>query len=148
MKSAGCESIHIGVESGSPKVFKSLNKGISFDQTIEACKLIKNSGIKLKAFFMVGLPGETEEDIKQSMSLVQELEPYEAILQIYVPYPRTKLFQQIAQENDMAEFYDWYCFYKARVNYRMLSLPPSKFDALLEEFFQLVENINRRSNVY
>ena len=99
---------------------------------------------------MVGLPTETEEDIKKSMALLDRIEPYEAILHIYVPYPNTKLYNYI-NENvcNIASFYNWNDFYKAKINYQMINeIPQNRFDILLEDFFSLVEKINEKNKVY
>jgi len=150
MREAGCDSIHIGIESGSNRMLKLLGKKTTVEQILRKCKLINDLGIKIKAFFMVGMPSEKEEDLIESINIVQKIEPYEAILQIYVPYPRTKLWKYIEQNyGDPSTFYDWINFSKAKVNYSMFpDIQPQRFDSLLEEFFEVVENINKTNQVY
>jgi len=150
IKRAGCSSIHLGIESGSDKILKLLGKGTTVERIKGKCKLINEMGLELKAFFMVGIPFETEEDINKSMVLLRKIKPYEAILQIYVPYPNTKLYQYI-NENvcDIKDFYDWNHFCKAKINYQMMhSISPGRLDALIEDFFNLVEDINEKNHVY
>ncbi len=99
---------------------------------------------------MVGMPTETEDDIKKSISLLKKIEPHEAILQIYVPYPKTKLYDYINKNVcDITGFYNWNDFYKAKINYQLINkIPPKRFDMLIEDFFNLVEEINEKNKVY
>ncbi|RZB29322.1 MAG: hypothetical protein AEth_01290 [Candidatus Argoarchaeum ethanivorans] len=150
MKKAGCDSIHLGIESGSDRILKLLGKKTTVSQIETKARLINDAGLKLKAFFMVGMPTETEEDIKKSMELLKKIEPHEAILQIYVPYPNTKLYDYI-NENicNIASFYNWSNFYKAKINYQMIGeIHQKRFDTLLKNFFNLVEEINEENKVY
>jgi anaerobic magnesium-protoporphyrin IX monomethyl ester cyclase len=96
MKKAGCSSIHLGIESGSDKILKLLGKGTTVEKIEKKCGLINEIELKVQAFFMIGMPTETEDDIKKSMALLKKIEPYEAILQIYVPYQNTKLYKYIS----------------------------------------------------
>ncbi len=65
MKEAGCVQIDYGVESGSEKVLKILQKDITPDQVIRAFKITKEVGIQRFASFILGTPGEKMEDIKK-----------------------------------------------------------------------------------
>ena len=150
MKKAGCNAIHLGIESGSDKILKLLGKGTTVEKIEKKCRLISEMELKLQAFFMIGMPTETEKDIKKSMALLKKIEPYEAILQIYVPYPNTELYEYI-NENicDIINFYDWNEFFKAKINYQIIDrISPKRFDTLIEDFFNLVEDINEKNNVY
>ena len=150
MKKAGCDSIHLGIESGSNRILDLLGKKTNIEKIEEKCKFINESGIKLKAFLMVGIPTETENDIINTMELLKKIRPYEAILQIYVPYPSTKLYDYV-NENicDITNFYNWNDFFKAKINYEMIDeIYQKKFDDLIEEFFALVEEINEKNEVY
>lgn len=150
MQRAGCDSIHLGIESGSDRILRLLGKKTTVDEIEKKSKIINDLGFKLKAFFMVGLPTETENDIRKSMSLLKKIKPHEAILQIYVPYPKTRLYNYINENiGNITSFYNWSEFYKAKINYQMINKIPSKrFDILIEDFFNLVEEINEKNTVY
>ncbi|MBT9164997.1 MAG: 2-hydroxyethylphosphonate methyltransferase [candidate division WS2 bacterium] len=60
---AGCNVIKVGVETGSEKILKATKKGITFEQVRSAAKLFNKHNIFWSAYFMIGLPQETEEDI-------------------------------------------------------------------------------------
>ncbi len=73
MKDAGCGLIHLGVESGIQQSLDYLGKNITIEEIRESVKICKQVGIKTLAFFLFGLPGETDEDRKQTFEFIKEL---------------------------------------------------------------------------
>src|SRR3990167_11516534 len=73
MGKAGCDRIHFGVESGNPRVVKEMNKGVSIKQVEDAFRLCKKYKIKTLAYFMLGNPTETFEDVKDTLRLSQKI---------------------------------------------------------------------------
>lgn len=92
MKKAGCELIHYGVETGSERILKLIDKGISLETIRKGMKLTHDAGIKTACFFMFGFPGETMEDMDETLNFAKELNPTYASFHIWTPYPKTKLF--------------------------------------------------------
>jgi len=125
MKKAGCEFIDLGVESGSDRILKNIKKNITVAQAIEAVKVIKKAGIGLKIFIMHGLPGETCQDIRQtvflSRYLCHKLKADGATQGITIIYPGTEL-EQIAK--DLGTFpkdFSWSKYYFRDKNYPPLT---------------------------
>ena len=75
MKRAGCYTISYGVESGDPEVLKNANKGYTLNDVEKTFRLTRKHGIKILAFFMLGLPGENEQTIEKSIRLALKLDP-------------------------------------------------------------------------
>lgn len=94
MKKAGCNVIKLGIETGSKRILEETKKGVTLDQMRRAAKLLNKHGIFWSGYFMVGLPTETEEDIKKTYEFMKELNPYYAGLGVYNPFPQTELFEQ------------------------------------------------------
>jgi len=92
LKEANCERIHYGVEAGSPKVLKELNKRITIRQAKNAFGWTKQAGIDTLAYFMIGNPQEGEKEIKASIKLMKQLEPDFVHITILTPFPATKLY--------------------------------------------------------
>ncbi len=94
MKKAGCNSIALGIETGSERILKETDKGITFEQVVRAAKLLNKHRMFWSGYFMIGLPTETEEDIEQTLAFLARVNPYYAGIGVYNPFPRTKLFDQ------------------------------------------------------
>lgn len=98
LKSANCERIHYGVEAGTEKILKVLKKGITLEQAKEAFKMTKEAGISTLAYFMIGAPTETRQDILQTIEFAKALEPDFAHITILTPFPATALYNQGLKE--------------------------------------------------
>jgi len=94
MKKAGCNSIAVGIESGSKRILEETDKGITFPQILKAAKLLNKHSMFWSGYFMIGLPTETEEDIDKTLRFLERVNPFYAGLGVYNPFPRTKLFDQ------------------------------------------------------
>jgi len=91
MKKAGLSKINYGVETGSPKVAKNIDKHLNLDTLKKTIKMTKKLGIEVLAFFMIGNPGETKKTIQQSIALAKELKPTTTLWSIAQILPGTKL---------------------------------------------------------
>jgi radical SAM superfamily enzyme YgiQ (UPF0313 family) len=75
MRRAGLAAVYLGVESGSQGVLDRLHKGITVDQTRQAFAWCREFGVKTAASVIVGTPGETAQDLQQTLALISELSP-------------------------------------------------------------------------
>lgn len=98
MKEAGCERIHFGVETGNPRVVKELQKGTSIEQVEKAFDLCKKYNVKTLAYFMMGNPTETMEDIKDTLALSRRIKPDFMQMTILSPFPATQIYLRALQE--------------------------------------------------
>lgn len=89
---AGCSRIHFGVESGSDKTLKTVKKNITTAQAIDAFKLAKSFGIETLAYFMIGLPGETIDDMRETMDFSRKLDAGYSQFSVTVPYAGTEIY--------------------------------------------------------
>ncbi|HIH13861.1 MAG TPA: radical SAM protein [Nanoarchaeota archaeon] len=93
MKEAGCWKILLGIESGNQKSLNLLRKGITLNQIEETVKNCRNLGIETDGFFMIGIPGETKEDAKNTINFAKRLKLDFAQFYICTPYPGTYLYE-------------------------------------------------------
>lgn len=98
MKEANCERIHYGVEAGTSKILKVLQKGITLDQAIRTFRMTKEVGISTLAYFMIGSPQEKKEDILETIRFAKELDPDFVHITIFTPFPATALYKSGLQE--------------------------------------------------
>jgi len=92
MKRAGCECIQLGVESGAPRILSRLGKGITPEQVERASELIRKVGINLSIYLISDVPGESEEDLKQTVALIRRIAPDDGYVSPLAYFPGTKLF--------------------------------------------------------
>lgn len=92
MKRSGCECIQLGVESGSPRILRQLNKNIAPAQIERACAIIRKAGINLSIYLISDIPGETDEDLRQTIDLVRRIRPDDGYISRLAFYPGTQLF--------------------------------------------------------
>ncbi|OQY14044.1 MAG: hypothetical protein B6I30_01800 [Desulfobacteraceae bacterium 4572_187] len=105
MSSAGACGFYFGVESGSQRVLDFLKKDITVEQTRNAFKLCHEFGIKMAASVVVGVPTETEAELKQTIRLLKEIKPTITWFNIFVGIPNSKLYQYTIA-NKLYEFID------------------------------------------
>lgn len=105
MKKAGCQMIGFGVESGSNKILEGINKQITTQDAIHTFHKANKIGIKTRTFFIVGLPGETNEDFKESIQLAYKLKPTFLWAAIFLPLPGSILFKKLSKQKDFT--IDW-----------------------------------------
>lgn len=95
MRRAGCYRVYYGVESGSARILKAINKGVTPEQIKRAFKLTHEAGIQPCAFLMVGNPGEDESTIDETIELVNEIKPATTpIIGLTQILPSTHLYEQ------------------------------------------------------
>lgn len=92
LKGVGCRRIHLGVEASSDRILEKLRKGITVAQVEEAFRCAKDVGIETLAYFIIGSPGETVNDILRTIEFAKKLNPDYCHFAIMTPYPATPLY--------------------------------------------------------
>ena len=108
MKKAGCVRLSFGVESGSPKVLKTISKVITPERAIKAYKMVHKYGIKAAGTFMVGNPGDNEETINETIRLMDKIDivgPDTISTSLTTVYPGTALYQLSKQKGLLTDDY-------------------------------------------
>ncbi len=75
MKRAGCHQAYIGFESGNQKILDSVNKRETLEQMSNGAKVLKQAGIDISAGFIIGLPGETDETVSETIEFAKKIRP-------------------------------------------------------------------------
>ena len=102
---AGCENAWMGAESGSQKILDDMDKGTTVKQIYESTQLLKKHGIHPSFFIQFGYLGETKEDIKKTIDMINELLPYEIGISVSYPLPGTLFYEKV--KTDLKEKTNW-----------------------------------------
>jgi radical SAM superfamily enzyme YgiQ (UPF0313 family) len=94
MKRAGCECIQLGVESGSPRILSRLGKTITPAQVEHAAGLIRQVGINLSIYLIADVPGETEDDLRETIELIKRIRPDDGYVSSLAYFPGTRMFEK------------------------------------------------------
>jgi anaerobic magnesium-protoporphyrin IX monomethyl ester cyclase len=93
MRKAGCIQISYGVESGSEKIRRFLNKKITTDKIENAFAMTVNYGILPRAYFIYGCPGENRETVQETIDLIKKIKPLVIHFFVLSLFPGTQLYE-------------------------------------------------------
>ncbi len=94
MKESGCVEVGLGIESGSQRILDIVEKGELVEQHMKAIEMCKKVGIRVKGFFILGLPGENKESIEQTINFLKESNVDDFDMTIFTPYPGSKIYKE------------------------------------------------------
>lgn len=98
MAQAGNFMIAWGIESGSEVILRHAHKGAYPDKAERALRWARQAGIMNWGYFIIGLPGETEDTIRQSIDFAKKLPLDIALFHVAAPYPGTPFFFEVMRE--------------------------------------------------
>lgn len=147
MKESGCEFITLGIESGNNEILEKIRKGITIEEVLKACAIIKKHNIGLGAFFMVGFPWETEETLKDTLEAIRKVNADQTIYSIFMPYPGTEAFEYCKEKGLIPEHFDSSSYsHQSPENCFCLNIAHDKFRLLVSEIEKETDRINSRNN--
>lgn len=97
MAKAGNWLISWGIESGNEQILKHAHKGAYPDKARRALRWAREAGIKNWGYFIIGLPGETEATIRDTIDFSKELPLDIALFHVAAPYPGTPFFFEVVE---------------------------------------------------
>lgn len=98
MKNAGCKGIYLGIETGSEKIQKIVNKNLNLKKIITSIILLKKYNIEVTTSFMYGFPEESEDDINLTLDLIYKLRLLNVDtiqLHLFTVFPGTEYYTQL-----------------------------------------------------
>lgn len=108
MKEAGLVRVHFGVEAGNEDILRILKKGITKEATRTAFTASQELGIERLAYFMFGTPGETKEQMQETMDFAKELDPEFCHYAILTPFPGTPIYLDMLKNNICDDYWKEY----------------------------------------
>lgn len=141
MKQAGLTQLDLGIETGSPKSLLRLKKGITVER-IKSQVAIAKRHVKVFGFFMIGIPGEEELDVRQTFELAKALELDRWTWSIYSPLPGSELYTDLIAEGKIEPYrLDFNQVHFTEAYEGICAIPPAQLKALYKEindyFYQL-----------
>lgn len=143
MKSAGCFSLQIGIESGNNEILSAIRKNITIEEALDACELIKKHGIELETFFIVGFPQDTEDTLRDTITAMKKVKSDSISYSIFTPYPGTEAFELCKEKGLIGEDYDVSLYnHQSPLNNFCMNIPRERFRMIVDETEKQIDRKN------
>ncbi|HSJ53128.1 MAG TPA: radical SAM protein, partial [Anaerolineae bacterium] len=138
MVRAGCLRTAFGVESGNQKILDTVvDKHLTLDQVRSAFRAARAVGLETIGFFIIGLPGETEQTIDDTIRFAIELDPVVANFSIATPFPGTQMYDTVvAGGRILADTWDDFVFFEGKARFEMPGLPADLVERKWKEAYR------------
>ena len=97
MKEAGCRLLIVGFESGDPQILKNIKKGATVQRARDFVKDCHDLGLTIHGDFILGLPGETKESIRNTINFAKQLDVETIQVSIAHAFPGTEFYDYAKQ---------------------------------------------------
>jgi len=145
MAKAGCIRVKLGFESGSDRILKMIEKDETTKEMRRGAKLLKDAGVPFTGYFMVGFPGETDDDVRETIKFAKEIEADYYSLSILAPYYGTKMYYDMIDQGHELDKKPWEYFFHQTGD---LMVNNKISPEILKEYLNLSElNNNRKGYV-
>ena len=144
LKQAGCILINFGIESGSERMLGLMNKKMTKDFIKRQIDLVRKYHIPWLGFFIMGYPGETQEEMLQTLKFMKELDPHYAEINVFNPLPGTKIWDDLYAANEVSYDLDFSRFSQSSLNnYFLKEIPQDEFKNLAFTMIREFDKHNR-----
>ena len=145
MAKAGCIRVKLGFESGSDRILKMIEKDETTKEMRRGAKMLKDAGVPFTGYFMVGFPGETDDDVRETIKFAKEIEADYYSLSILAPYYGTKMYYDMIDQGHELDKKPWEYFFHQTGD---LMVNNKISPEILKEYLNLSElNNNRKGYV-
>jgi radical SAM superfamily enzyme YgiQ (UPF0313 family) len=136
MHQAGCTAISFGVESGSTEILKCIKKGIALDQVLNAVNLCNQVGITPQASFILGLPGENEQTLQETIAFADQLKNMGVLhgYHLLAPFPGTEVRENQNQYDLQIMSHDWDDYHANRAIVQTSAIAQQRLDGIVKEW--------------
>jgi radical SAM superfamily enzyme YgiQ (UPF0313 family) len=140
MLKANCLQLRIGIESGSPRILRHIQKDTTIEEYVRAADLLNSRGMYWSAYVMLGLPEETVEDIQMTMDLLVQLQPSFVTMSRFVPLPGTISYKSILKAGRQVKwlYQNNMCLEDSYCN----NVPVSELQSIIKAAFTFAEEYN------
>ena len=103
MREGGCVQLQLGIETGSLRMSKLIEKDVELKAAYHAVRMINRHGIAAGTFFIVGYPQETEEDMRETFAMMKSIGTTDVVLNVFDPMPGSSLWDTTKQRQLLPE---------------------------------------------
>jgi radical SAM superfamily enzyme YgiQ (UPF0313 family) len=138
LRKNGLRLLLVGFESGNQAILNRIRKGIKLERAREFVRDCHRLGIRIHGTFIVGLPGETQQTIEQTIAFAKEIDVYSLQVSLAAPYPGTELYREARAQGWLAQDLDE-LVQEAGIQDSVLSYPDlsrAEIHAALERFYR------------
>jgi radical SAM superfamily enzyme YgiQ (UPF0313 family) len=143
MKDAGCTTMAFGIESANEEMLKRVRKGITIPKTIEAVKMCVEAGIDPHCSFILGLPGETQETLQETLAFCEKIKGMGASygLHLLAPFPGTAVREQMEGFDLKILTDDWSQYHANRAIVETSTVSADQLNAIVDEWTRNFERL-------
>ncbi len=143
IKKANCSGLYFGLESGSERILKSINKKITLEGIVKASELVAKSGIFSITAIMLGLPQEEKQDIMSTLELMKKIKTNMFDINCYVPLPGTRHYDTMSTEERRG--IDWRKIgFKSYNNYFTQNISQDDLLKFINEAYEIADSMKKR----
>jgi radical SAM superfamily enzyme YgiQ (UPF0313 family) len=144
MKQANCSGLYFGLESGSDKVLKAIDKKETIEKIIKVSQMVYDSGILSATSILLGTPDEGKEDIEKTLKLIKKFKTDFFDINSYIPLPGTPLYDSMSEEDK--KNIDWQkVAYKSFDSYFSKSMSPGDFNRYRAEAYEIANKVRNKT---
>lgn len=92
MARSGCVEVGMGIESGSDQILKTINKGETVATIKKAIEMLKRENIRIKGFFIIGLPGENMDTLDETDKFLEQMQLDDIDVKVFQPMPGSPIW--------------------------------------------------------
>jgi radical SAM superfamily enzyme YgiQ (UPF0313 family) len=136
MKAAGCTAVSFGIESANSGILKTIRKGITLDQVVSAIDMCARAGVTPCASFILGLPGETPDTLRETLDFGQRLGDKGLIYGFHflAPFPGTEVRERSAELGLRILTSDWSNYHANRAVVETATVNQQMLDEIAVEW--------------
>jgi radical SAM superfamily enzyme YgiQ (UPF0313 family) len=136
MKAAGCTAVSFGIESANAGILKTIRKRITVDQVVSAIDMCAHAGVTPYASFILGLPGETPDTLRETQDFGKRLEDKGLVygFHLLAPFPGTEVRERAAELGLRILTSDWSNYHANRAVVETATVSRKMLDGIAVEW--------------
>ncbi len=147
MREAGCATMAFGIESANEEILKTVRKGITIPKTLAAIEMCVNAGIDPHCSFILGLPGETQDTLAETLAFCKRIQSMGASygFHLLAPFPGTAVRKQMESFDLKILTDDWSEYHANRAIVETSSVSAADLNAIVDEWTRGIEQVMQKA---